>query len=218
MTDGAISEFLTYFQLGIGHIADLRGYDHILFIVALTAGYAPRDWRRLLWLVTAFTIGHSITLALATLQVVQVHAPTIELLIPITIVLTAGYSIAARWRVGRPGDDAPRITSAAGAAGAQPAPPERQALLYVLAGCFGLIHGLGFSNFLRAILGGEESIVVPLFAFNVGLEVGQMAIVACVLLAGAIACEGAGLTRRRWATALSALIVVAGVQMIYSRL
>lgn len=213
MNRGALSEFLTYFQLGIGHIADLRGYDHILFIVALTAGYAPRDWRRLLWLVTAFTIGHSITLALATLGIVHVHAPTIELLIPITIVVTAGYSIAARWHAGRPTNSGSNIAGASSAAA-----PERQALLYVLAGCFGLIHGLGFSNFLRAILGGEESIVVPLFSFNVGLEFGQMAIVACVLLAGALACEGAGLTRRRWATALSAVIVVAGMQMIYARL
>ncbi len=213
MNSGALSEFLTYFQLGIGHIADLRGYDHILFIVALTAGYAPRDWRRLLWLVTAFTIGHSITLALATLGIVRVHAPTIELLIPITIVVTAGYSIAARWQAGRATGSGSSRSAAAGATA-----PERQTLLYVLAGCFGLIHGLGFSNFLRAILGGEESIIVPLFSFNVGLEFGQMAIVACVLLAGALACEGAGLTRRRWATALSAVIVLAGMQMIYQRL
>lgn len=218
MTSGALSEFLTYFQLGIGHIADLRGYDHILFIVALTAGYAPRDWRRLLWLVTAFTIGHSVTLALATLKLVQVNGPTIELLIPVTIVLTAGYSIAARWREGRGGNDAARITSAADANAPLAAPPERHALLYILAGCFGLIHGLGFSNFLRAILGGEESIALPLFAFNVGLEFGQLAIVGCVLLAGALACEGAGLTRRRWATALSAVIVVAGVRMIFERM
>jgi hydrogenase/urease accessory protein HupE len=197
------SEFVTYFRLGIGHIADLRGYDHILFIVALTAGYALRDWRRLLWLVTAFTVGHSITLALATLNLVRVHAPTIEFLIPVTIVVTAAYSIIAR-----------RRSEGAGVAYA----PERHLLLYVLAGCFGLIHGLGFSNFLRAILGGEESILVPLFAFNVGLEVGQLAIVACVLMLGALACDVAGLTRRRWATALSLVIALAGIRMIVERL
>lgn len=196
------SEFVTYFRLGIGHIADLRGYDHILFIVALTAGYALRDWRRLLWLVTAFTVGHSVTLALATLQLVRVHAQTIEFLIPVTIVVTAGYSMIARARSERTGE---------GYA------PERHVLLYILAGCFGLIHGLGFSNFLRAILGAEESIVIPLFAFNVGLEVGQLAIVACVLLVGTLACEVAGLARRRWATALSIVIVLAGLKMIVER-
>ncbi|MCC6771408.1 MAG: HupE/UreJ family protein [Gemmatimonadaceae bacterium] len=197
------SEFLTYFRLGIDHIADLRGYDHILFIVALTAGYALREWRRLLWLVTAFTIGHSLTLALATLELVAVHGPTIELLIPVTIVATAGYSLLARWRPGGSIDESR---------------PERHRLLYILAGCFGLIHGLGFSSFLRAILGGEESILLPLFAFNVGLEVGQLAIVAIVLLAGTLACDVAGLTRRRWATALSIVIVLAGLQMIVVRL
>lgn len=197
-----LSEFLTYFRLGVGHIADLKGYDHILFIVALTAGYAPRDWRRLLWLVTAFTLGHSATLALATLDLVRVRASLIEFLIPVTIVVTAGYSLLSRRRAEESG---------------QPYRPERHALLYALAGAFGLIHGLGFSNFLRAVLGGEESIVLPLFSFNVGLEIGQLAIVTVVLLAGAAVCEIAGLSRRRWASALSLVIVLASLRMIVER-
>ncbi len=198
-----LSEFLTYFRLGVGHIADLKGYDHILFIVALTAGYAPRDWRRLLWLVTAFTFGHSATLALATLELVRVQASLIEFLIPVTIVITAGYSLISRRRADSSGE---------------PFRPERHALLYALAGSFGLIHGLGFSNFLRAVLGGEESILLPLFAFNVGLEIGQLAIVAAILMAGAVACEVAGLSRRRWATALSLLILLASLKMMFDRL
>ena len=197
-----LSEFLTYFRLGVGHIADLKGYDHILFIVALTAGYAPRDWRRLLWLVTAFTTGHSATLALATLDLVRVQASLIEFLIPVTIVITAGYSLISRRRAESSGE---------------PYRPERHALLYALAGSFGLIHGLGFSNFLRAVLGGEESILLPLFAFNVGLEIGQLAIVAAILMAGAVACEVAGLSRRRWATALSLLILLASLKMMFDR-
>jgi len=197
-----LSEFLTYFRLGVGHIADLKGYDHILFIVALTAGYAPRDWRRLLWLVTAFTTGHSATLALATLDLVRVQASLIEFLIPVTIVITAGYSLISRRRAESSGE---------------PYRPERHALLYALAGSFGLIHGLGFSNFLRAVLGGEESILLPLFAFNVGLEIGQLAIVAAILMAGTVACEVAGLPRRRWATALSLLILLASLKMMFDR-
>ncbi|HEX4936341.1 MAG TPA: HupE/UreJ family protein [Gemmatimonadaceae bacterium] len=196
------SEFLTYFRLGVGHIADLRGYDHILFIVALTAGYAPRDWRRLLWLVTAFTLGHSATLALATLHLVRVDAPLIEFLIAATIVVAGGYSLLSRRRAEASGE---------------PYRPERHALLYALAGAFGLIHGLGFSNFLRAMLGGEESIVLPLFAFNVGLEIGQLAIVAAVLLVGTLVCEVGGLARRRWVSALSFVIVLAGLKMMVER-
>lgn len=196
------SEFATYFRLGVGHIADLQGSDHILFIVALTVGYAARDWRRLLWLVTAFTIGHSATLVLATLRLVRVHAPTVELLIAATIVVAAGYSLQSALR--------------GGATDARE-PDGRQRLLYALAGSFGLIHGLGFSSFLRALLGGEESIVVPLLAFNVGLEIGQLAIVAVVLVAGALACDVAGLARRWWVAALSAVILVLGARMLLER-
>ena len=196
------SEFAIYFRLGVGHIADLKGYDHILFIVALTAGYGIGHWRRLLWLVTAFTVGHSLTLALATLRLVRVHAPTIELLIAVTIVATAVYSAVTSLFVGQRDDRA----------------PGRHGVLYGMAGIFGLIHGLGFSNFLRAVLGGEESIVVPLLAFNLGLEIGQLAIVAVVLAVGALACDVAGLSRRRWVTALSVAIALVGARMIYDRL
>ena len=196
------SEFAIYFRLGVGHIADLKGYDHILFIVALTAGYGIGDWRRLLWLVTAFTVGHSLTLALATLRLVRVHAPTIELLIAVTIVATAVYSAVSALAIRQREDRA----------------PGRHVFLYGMAGIFGLIHGLGFSNFLRAVLGGEESIVVPLLAFNLGLEIGQLAIVAVVLAVGALACDVAGLSRRRWVTALSVAIALVGARMIYDRL
>ncbi|MEO7965340.1 MAG: HupE/UreJ family protein [Gemmatimonadaceae bacterium] len=202
------SEFATYFRLGIGHIADLKGYDHILFIVALTAGYAARDWRRLLWLVTAFTLGHSLTLALATLRLVRVHPPTIELLIAATIVFTALLSIAT---IVRNPHDAASASSSSFA-------PARNAILYAIAGGFGLIHGLGFSNFLRSILGGEETIVIPLFAFNVGLEIGQLTIVAAVLALGTLVCDVAGLPRRRWVTVLSAAIALVALKMFIERL
>jgi hypothetical protein len=193
------SEFLTYFRLGVGHIADLRGYDHILFMVALTAGYAVRDWRRLLWLVTAFTLGHSFTLALATLDLVRVSSDLIEVLIAVTIVATGVYGFMSRRQ------DA---TSAA---------PRRQQILYAMAGGFGLIHGLGFSSFLRSVLGGEESIVWPLLAFNVGLEIGQLAIVLGILLVGALVCDVGGVRRRYWAMGLSVMTMLMGVRMIVDR-
>lgn len=193
------SEFLTYFRLGVGHIADLRGYDHILFIVALTAGYAVRDWRKLLWLVTAFTIGHSFTLALATLDLVRASGAVIEVLIAVTIVTTGVYGFMSRRQ------DAASTS------------PRRQQILYAMAGGFGLIHGLGFSSFLRSVLGGEESIVWPLFAFNVGLEIGQLTIVLGILLAGALVCDLGGLSRRYWAMGLSVVTVLSGVRMIIER-
>lgn len=194
------SEFFTYFRLGVGHIADLRGYDHILFIVALTAGYAARDWRKLLWLVTAFTLGHSVTLALATLDLVRVRGALIEVLIAVTIVATGLYGFLSR-----------RGESAA-------LPEHRQRILYAMAGAFGLIHGLGFSTFLRSVLGSEQSLAWPLFAFNVGLEVGQLAIVLGILAVGAIVCDLGGLRRRHWAMGLSVVTALVGVQMIVARI
>ncbi len=192
------SEFLTYFRLGVGHIADLRGYDHILFIIALTAGYALREWRKLLWLVTAFTLGHSLTLALATLDLVRVSSGLVEILIAVTIVATGVYGLVSR-----------RATEATAAG--------RQRILYAMAGGFGLIHGLGFSSFLRTVLGGEEGIAWPLFAFNVGLEVGQLAIVLGILVLGTLVCDLAGVPRRHWAMGLSVVAVIAGFRMIIER-
>ena len=91
---GVLEEFALYLQLGFHHIADLAGYDHLLFVTALAIPYAPRDWRRLAILVTAFTLGHSITLALATLRLVAVPTAAVEALIPATILVTAVLS----WR------------------------------------------------------------------------------------------------------------------------
>ena len=185
------SEFAVYFRLGIEHIADLRGYDHILFIAALTVAYSLFEWRRLLILVTAFTFGHSITLALATVGVVSVNTALIEFLIPTTIVVTSVFNIADS-------------RSASGGLDTGARARWHHVILYVLAGGFGLIHGLGFSSFLRAVLGGEESIVVPLFAFNVGLEIGQILIVTALFMLGALLTKFAGMARRDW------LLIVSG--------
>ena len=185
------SEFAVYFRLGFEHIADLRGYDHILFIAALTVAYSLLEWRRLLILVTAFTLGHSITLALATVGVVVVNTTLVELLIPATILVTSVFNIADS-----------SFSSAGSEAGVRE--HRRHLILYMLAGGFGLIHGLGFSSFLRAVLGGEESIVVPLFSFNVGLEIGQILIVAVLFGLGALLSRFAKMARRDW------LLIVSG--------
>ena len=121
------SEFAVYFRLGIEHIADIRGYDHILFIAALTVAYSLLEWRRLLILVTAFTVGHSITLALATVGAVRVNTELIEFLIPATILITSIFNIA----------DSRSATESLDTGGRA---RRHQAILYILAGGFGLIH------------------------------------------------------------------------------
>lgn len=154
-----LNDFTIWFLLGLEHIADLKAYDHILFLVALCSGYAITQWKKLLILVTAFTIGHCVTLALSTFHVVTIKSDLIELLIPITIIITAGFNLK------RVGQQTVLI-----------APVQ-----YGMALVFGLIHGLGFSYLLRSLLGKTESILQPLFAFNVGLEVGQIIIILCIL-------------------------------------
>lgn len=192
-----ISEFQTWLRLGASHIADLNGADHILFLVALTAAYSVREWKPLLVLITAFTVGHTLTLGLATTTWVRVPGGLVEFLIALSIVVTALVSLAGRRRGGG-GDD--------------------QRLRYGLAGVFGLIHGLGFSTFLRSVLGAEERLVLPLLAFNVGLEAGQVLIVLLVLVAGWLLCDIGGVKREWWGRSLALIALVAGVRMMWGRI
>jgi len=186
-----MSEFRLYYGLGFDHILDINGYDHILFVVVLCALYQSTDWKKVLILITAFTLGHSITLALATLRIVNINADLIEFLIPVTILITAISNLftsenrVAEGKISRN---------------------------YMYAGFFGLIHGLGFSNYLRALLGQDETIILQLFAFNVGLEVGQIIIVALFMAISFIFVSLAGVGRRDWKMIISS--AVAGIALM----
>lgn len=155
-------EFSTYLGLGFRHILDLQGYDHILFIVALCALYRLSEWKKILVLITAFTLGHSLTLALAALDVVRVPQAWIDTLIPLTILLTAVHNISQ-----------PRQSTT----GHGRLFGRKQRFNYGIAVAFGLVHGMGFSNYFRFLLGEENSIVNQLLAFNIGLELGQLIVV-----------------------------------------
>jgi len=200
------SEFLVFLRLGFEHITDVGGYDHLLFVAALTASDLGQ-WRRLFWLVTAFTIGHSATLALATLDLVRIPPALVELMIPVTILATSVVN-AVVWS--RPGHAAGSDPVRTEGPSLRPNEAERETpaearTRYGIAVGFGLIHGLGFSNFLRAALGGEESLFVPLLAFNAGLEVGQLAIVGALSLFAFVLLRGLRLTRRTWVLGVSAV-------------
>jgi hypothetical protein len=179
-----MTSFELYFKLGLQHILDLKGVDHVLFILALCAVYVARDWAKILLLVTAFTIGHSLTLALATFNLVQVRSEVIEFMIPVTIAITALVTLVR-----------PKPNSGKGIQ-----------LNYLLALLFGLIHGMGFSNYLKSLLGQETSIWQPLLAFNVGLEVGQLVVVAAFLLVTSLV-HLAGMNRKEWTLILSAFVL-----------
>lgn len=184
-----MSVFQTYLQLGFFHIFNLQAYDHLVFLLALCAPYVLGDWRRVVVLVTSFTVGHSITLALATLGFVQYNAALIETLIPVTILLTCLLNLRRASRT------------------LNRSQPVVLALPNLLAAGFGLIHGLGFSNFLREMLGQQRRPVLELLAFNVGVELGQLLIVGLILLLGFVVLRGFRVARRDW------LLVVSGAAL-----
>jgi hypothetical protein len=187
-----MSEFSLYFGLGKDHILDYaNGYDHILFVIALCALYISRDWKNVLILITAFTIGHSITLALSTLRIVTVNMEWVEFLIPVTIFITAFSNLFKNENT----------------IGTRP-----MQMNYFYALFFGLIHGLGFSNYLRSILGRDKTIFTQLFAFNVGLEFGQLVIVLLFMSVCFVLVDLFGLDRRDWKMVISS--AVAGIALI----
>lgn len=148
-----MSLFEMYLQLGFQHIIDINGYYHIVFVLVLCAGYTLKQVNKVLILITAFTLGHSLTLALSTLHIVSIPSHIVEFLIPATILITALSNIL-------------------------PLRASNNRFAYIATLLFGLIHGLGFSNYLKELLGRESNIFTPLLAFNVGLELGQLLILA----------------------------------------
>ena len=192
-----MNEFQLYFGIGKDHILDYQGYDHILFVIALSAVYLIRDWQRVLVLVTAFTIGHSITLALATLRIISVNTGIIEFLIPLTILITAASNIIQT---------------------KEPTGKGPVQLNYFYALFFGLIHGLGFSTLLRALLGKSQNITTPLLAFNLGLELGQIIIVTLFLGISYIVVDRLKANRRYWRVTVSAAAGIVALWLMKDRI
>lgn len=196
-----MQDFTFYFKLGWQHIISWDALDHILFVLALSAIYLLSNWRQVLVLVTAFTIGHSLTLALSVYDVLHVNDKLVEFLIPCTIVATAIFNFLQR-------DFTPRSLR----------------LNYFLALFFGLIHGLGFANTIRFMLAKDQSIGWSLFAFNIGLEVGQVIVVLCILILSFLIVRKFNLRllnfevkRNWWVWGLSTIAFCIAVNMIVER-
>lgn len=190
-----MGDFGFYFSLGWEHIISLDALDHQLFIIALTVLYSLKDWKRVLILVTAFTIGHSITLALSTLNIISIPSDIVEFLIPVTIALTAIVNI---------------IKPAAN--------PKHAGFNYLLASVFGLIHGLGFANTLKYMLASDQSLGWSLLSFNLGLEAGQIIVVVIMLLLTHLFSTYIKLNQRYWIYSISAIVLVVSIQIISQRL
>lgn len=192
-----MSQFEVYFDVGRKHILDLaNGYDHILFVVALCVLYQLRDWKQVLILVTAFTIAHSVTLALSVFNIIHVEVKLVEFVIPVTILITAISNLFKHE------DDIYGRS---------------MQVNYFYAAFFGLVHGLGFSTLLKTLLGRDRSIVSQLFAFNIGLELGQIIIVVVLLVSGFIVTDLIGVSRRDWKMVISSAVAGIALLMIKER-
>ncbi|UOY06334.1 HupE/UreJ family protein [Muricauda sp. SCSIO 64092] len=152
--------FEFYLKLGFDHIADMAAYDHILFLVVLCAVYRIEQWKKILILVTAFTIGHSITLVLVSLDIFSIPSNLIKFLIPATIFITALHNVIG-----------PNTTEKS----------SRMNQNYSMALFFGLIHGMDFSNYFKALIMDPTDIVIPLLGFNIGIELGQLLVVLFIV-------------------------------------
>jgi hypothetical protein len=171
-----------YLELGWSHITDLNGFDHIVYLIALLAVYGFGQLKRSLWLITAFTIGHSLTLVLATAKIIAIPSEIIEFLIPVTIAITAIINL---WNPGKKVDS------------------KKMKINYFICLAFGFIHGLGFSNYFLALLGKEQSIISPLLAFNLGIELGQVLIGLCIFTAAFLARRFFNCKNRDWVLVVS---------------
>ncbi|MGE9310684.1 HupE/UreJ family protein [Niabella sp. CJ426] len=188
-----MNDFSFYFIEGWKHIISTDALDHQLFILALAVVYTFSDWKKVLILVTAFTIGHSLTLALSVLDLIRVSSPWVEFLIPVTIVLTAAWNIF------------------------NGKPVKNVNTNYFLALGFGLIHGLGFANSIRMMLASDQSLGMGLFGFNVGLEAGQVVVVLIILLLGKVLLELVKVPQRIYIFVVSLAVLLFAAKMAIER-
>jgi hypothetical protein len=189
-----MSDFWFYFQIGVEHILGAGAWDHQLFILALAIVFIWKDWREILVLVTAFTIGHSLTLVLSVLDIIRFNSSWVEFLIPCTIVITAMYHFFF------------------------PSPNKKNfRISYAIALAFGLIHGMGFANTIRVMLASDQSIGVGLFAFNIGLEVGQIVVVLFIIAVTWLMLQKLKVNRKYWIMVISGLVALISMQMAWSR-
>ena len=192
----SMDDFTLYFKMGLHHVLDFSAYDHILFLIVLAVVFNFKQWRKVLWLVTLFTIGHSITLALSAFEIIKIKVAVIEFLIPLTIFITGLVNI---------------ITINKTAKG-----NENINLLFAL--FFGLIHGLGFSNYFKMMVGREEDKLFPLVEFALGIEAAQIIIVLGILSIGTLILSVKKIKREYWILISSSIVILISIKMMFERI
>ncbi|MDD5185915.1 MAG: HupE/UreJ family protein [Paludibacter sp.] len=192
-----LNVFYSYLNLGFHHIVDINGFDHLLFIITLCAVYEMTEWRKVAVVITAFTLGHSVTLALASLKIILPNRYIIELLIPVTILISGIFNLFS-------------INGKL----------KKTKLLakYLMALFFGLIHGMSFSNFFTDLMGDSTRIIFPLFSFNVGIEVGQLLVLFIYYSVVYLFYKFAKVSYQKIAFFFSALGILVSIFLIFYRI
>ena len=190
-----MDDLILYVKMGLYHVLDFTAYDHILFLIALAVIFSFDHLKKVLWLITLFTFGHTITLALSAYGILKIRIDIVEFLIPVTIFITAVVNII---NIGKNSATKDNIN-----------------LVFAL--FFGLIHGLGFSNYFRMMIGREEDKLLPLLEFALGIELAQVIIVLGILVVGALLQTFFKVTKRDWVMVTSAIVIGFVIPMMIER-
>ncbi len=188
-----MDNFLFHVNYGMHHVLDINAYDHVLFLTVLTVPYVFKDWKRVFWLVSMFTLGHTLSLVLAAYNMVNVNAQIVEFLIPVTILVVALFNIFA------PGKGKQN---------------QKTGVLFLSTLFFGLIHGLGFAREFKLLLDDSESMLLLLIEFALGIEIAQIIIVFMVLFIGYLTQIIFRCSKRDWIMVMSAIVVGLAIPML----
>lgn len=191
-----MEQFKLFLELGLTHVLDINGYDHVLFLMVLAAPYLFSNWKKVLLLVTVFTVGHTLSLLLAAYEVVSVKSSLVEFLIPVTIGIAAIYNI---------------ITAGKNQT------TDKVGMLFFTTLFFGVIHGLGFSNYFRMIIGKTEEKILPLLEFALGIEFAQALIVVVMLILAMLFQTFLKVSRKDWVLVVSAIVIGLIIPMLLER-
>ena len=190
-----MNDFFLYFKMGLNHVLDFSAYDHILFLIVLAVVFSFNQFKKVLWLITLFTIGHSVSLALSAYGIIKVKMELIEFLIPLTILVTGVVNVFT----------------------AKNSSSEKQNINLFFAVFFGLIHGLGFSNYFKMMVGKEDNKLQLLLEFALGIEAAQIIIVLGILIIGTILQHFFKITKRDWVIVCSSIVIGFSIQMMVNR-
>jgi len=190
-----MDEFFLYLKMGFTHVLDFLAYDHVLFLIVLVVVFSFNQFKKTVWLITLFTIGHTCTLALSAYGILKVEVTIVEFLIPVTIFITGVFNLISAGKTSL----------------------KKENINLIFGGFFGLIHGLGFSNYFRMMIGKEEDKLIPLLEFALGIELAQIVIVIGILSIGAILQSFFKVSKKDWVLVTSSIVIGFVIPMMIER-